>query len=167
MRRKYVAWMLLPAALLVIIAVTLVLSNFQKEAGLAAPGKGGRAAVAAVAEARAAASGSGADGYDGFSKALAVAKVETKNVAITNAAETRLQMALTNALDCLSAAREAWQAELEQWWDPAADGSFSYWRTLHPALTEQAGGPLSAGRVREWAGMAADHWLQKALDLVE
>jgi hypothetical protein len=167
MRRKYVAWMLLPAALLVVIVVTLVLSNFQKEAGLAAPGKGGRAAFAAVVEAREAASGNGAQDYDVFSMALAVAKVETKNVAITNAAETRLQIALTSALDCLSAVREAWQAELEQWWDPAAEGSPAYWHALHPALTGQTGGPLSAGGVREWAGAAADDWLQKALDLVE
>jgi hypothetical protein len=158
---------MLPAAIIIMAVATLVVSNYQKEAGIAAPGKGGRAAVAAVAEARNAASGTGAYDYDAFSKSLAVAMVETKNMAVTNPAETRLHNVLANALDCLSASREAWQAELDQAWDPAVRASQDYWRILHPALTEQTTGPLSVEQVRRWSGASADYWLEKALDLVE
>lgn len=158
---------MLPAAIVILAVVTFVVSNYQKEAGIAAPGKGGRAAVAAVAEARSAASGTGAGDYDAFSKSLAVAIVEARNMAVTNPAETRLQIDLTKALDCLSASREAWQAELDEAWDPAVYGSPEYWRTMHPALTEQAAGRLTADQVREWSSAGADYWLQKALDLAE
>ena len=167
MRQRHLAWIVLPAAIIILAVVTLVLSNYQKEAGIAAPGNGGVAAVAAVAEARGAATGAGAAGYDAFSKSLAVAIVEARNMATTNPAETRLQIDLVKTLDCLSAAREAWQAELDQAWDPAVDGSPGYWRTMHPALTELAAGSLSAGQVREWSATGADYWLQKAVDLAE
>jgi hypothetical protein len=167
MRRKRLAWIVLPAAIVILVVVALVLSNYQKELGIAGPGRGGRAAVAAVAEARSAASGTGAGDYDAFSKSLAVAMVEARNMATTNAAEARLQITLTKTLDCLSASREAWQAELDQAWDPAVGGSPGYWRALHPALTEHAAGLLTAEQVREWSGTGADYWLGKALDLVE
>jgi hypothetical protein len=167
MRRKRLAWIVLPAAIVILVVVTFILSNYQKELGIVGPGKGGRVAVAAAAEARSAASGTGAGGYDAFSKSLAVAMVKLRSMPITNPAETRLEIALTNALDCLSASREAWRAELDQAWDTAVDGSPGYWRTRHSALTEQPGGPLSAAQVREWSGAGADYWLGKALDLVE
>jgi hypothetical protein len=167
MGRRRLAWILLPAAIIIMAVVTLVVSSYQKEAGIAAPGKGGRAAVVAVAEARSAASGTGAGNYDAFSKSLAVAIVEARNMPTTNPAEARLQIALTKTLDCLSASREAWQAELEQAWDPAVDGSKGYWRTMHPALNEEADGQLTAEQVREWSAEGADIWLQKARDLVE
>ena len=167
MRRKRLAWIVLPAAIVILAAVTFVLSNYQKELGIASPGKAGRVAVAAAAEARSTASGTGASGYDAFSKSLAVAMVKLRSMPTTNPAETRLEIALTNALDCLSASREAWRAELDQAWDAAVDGSPGYWQTMHSALSEQPGGPLSAARVREWSGAGADYWLGKALDLVE
>jgi hypothetical protein len=176
MQRKSLAWMVVPAAMVIMVVVTLVLSNYQEEVGIARPGKGGRTAVAAAAEAREAASATGAAGYDIFSKSLAVAMVKARNMPVTNPAETRLRTALTNTIDCLSASREAWAAQLEQSWDPAVDGSPGYWRTLHPALAGEAaaaldearpGGPLSAEQVRRWAEAGTDHWLQKALALVD
>jgi hypothetical protein len=167
MRQRRLAWILLPAAIVILAVFTFVVSNYQKEAGIAAPGKGGVAAVAAVAEATTAASGAGAIAYDAFSKSLAVAIVEARNMATTNPAETRLQIDLTKTLDCLSASREAWQTEIDQSWDPAVDGSPGYWRTMHPALIERAAGPLSSEQVREWSGASADYWLQKAVDLAE
>ena len=176
MRRGNLAWLLLPAAIIIIAVVTLVLSNYQKEAGLAKPGKSGAAAVAAVAEAREAASATDAPGYDRFSKSLAAGMVATRDIGITNPSETRLQIALTNTLDCLSASREAWQAQLEQSWDRTVDSSPDYWRTLHPALAGDGKGPLahaqpvgslSPEQVRQWAETGAGYWLQKAEGLVE
>ena len=157
------------------VVITVVLSSYQKETGLAKPGKGGLAAVAAAAEAQIAASGEGAAAYDAFSKSLMAAKSEANNMAVTNPAETRLQTALTNVLDCLMASLEAWQTEIEaypeptaQTWNPDVVGSTSYWLTLHPSLLPRAqSSALSAAQVREWSISGASFWLQKALDLVE
>jgi len=49
MKRSSRAWILLPAIIVAIVVIGLVVSNFQKEAGLAQPSKGGIAAVAAAA----------------------------------------------------------------------------------------------------------------------
>jgi hypothetical protein len=168
MRRRNLAWILLPAAIVTMVVVTIVVSNYQKEVGLAQPGKGGRISVAAAAQAQSAASGTGASAYDTFSHSLVAALVEANNMPVNNPAETRLRIALAKTFDCLAASREAWQAEIEQTWDPAVVGSAGYWLTLHPALLPRAhGGALSADQVREWSNIDAAYWLQKALDLVE
>ncbi len=167
MQNKRLAWIFLPAIIVVLAALGLVISSFQEEAGLASPGKGALVAVAAVVEAREAASGSGSTGYDEFSEALRVALIKTNNMPITNPAETRLQTALTSALDSLSAGREAWQAEVDQAWDPAFHGSTGYWRVFHPALDQMEATGLSSDDVRRWANASADDWLKKALDLAE
>jgi hypothetical protein len=168
MQRKQLAWILFPVVIVLIAVVTLVLSNFQEEAGIAEPGKSGLAAVAALAEAERAASGSGTAGYDLFSKALTVAAAKAYNMTTTNPAETRLLTVVASAVDCLRAGRETWQAELEQDWDPTVDGSADYWLTLHSGLRppEQTSG-LSMDQVRLWADDSAAYWLQKALALVE
>jgi hypothetical protein len=165
MQRRSLAWIFLPAIIVVLAVAGLVISSFQEEAGIVGPGKGGLAAVAAVAEASEAVAGDGQAGYDEFSESLRVALVKTTNMPITNPADTRLQAALTSALDCLSAGREAWQAELDRAWDPAFHGSAGYWRVSHPALDEKEGAGLSPNQVREWSSASADHWLEKALDL--
>ncbi len=168
MRKRQLAWLLFPAIIVLIAVVTFVLSNYQEEAGIAEPGKAGVAAVAALVEAERAASGDGEAGYDLFSKALTVAAAKAYNMTTTNAAETRLLAVVANAVDCLKAGRETWQAELEQDWDPAVNGSASYWLTLHSGLQpqEQTSG-LSVDQVRQWANDSAEYWLQKALALVE
>ncbi len=168
MQKKQLAWILFPAVIVLIAVLTFVLSNYQKEAGLIKPGKAGIAAVAALAEAEQAVSGSGAAGYDVFSNTLTVAATKAYNLTTTNAAETRLQMVVANALDCLRAEREAWQAELEQDWDGTVDGTATYWLTLHPGLQPQTQvSGLSPAQVRRWAAAGAAYWLDKALALVE
>jgi hypothetical protein len=165
----------LPAAIVILIVVTFVVSNCQKEMGLAEPGKGGRAAVAALAEAQSAASGVGVASYDTFSHSLMAALSAANNMPINNPADTRLRIALTKTLDCLAASREAWQTEVEAYpeptaetWYPTVVGSTSYWRTLHPSLLPRApSSALSAAQVREWSNSGAAYWLQKALALVE
>ena len=168
MQKKQLAWILFPVVIVLIAVVTVVLSNFQKETGIALPGKSGVATVAALAEAERAASGSGAAGYGVFSNTLTVAAAQAYGMTTTNAAETRLQVIVANAIDCLKAGRETWQAELEQDWNPTVDGSANYWLTLHSGLRpqEQTSG-LSVGQVRQWANDSAAYWLQKALALVE
>lgn len=157
-----------PLVIVIIVGVSLVLSNFQKEVGLAKPGKGGRAAAAAAASAQDAATGTGAADFETFSRSLLVAISETDNMAILNVADNSLRIALSNLLDCLRAAREAWQADLGGYWDPVVDGSATYWLTLHPSLSPpQETQGLSPVQVREWATSAAHSWLLKVLDLAE
>lgn len=158
---------MLPAAVVVLAVATFVISSYQKEVGLGAPGKGGRVAVAALAEAQSAETGSGAAGYELFSQALSVAAVSIRNMPVSSPAEIRLNIAVTNAMDCLSASREAWQAQLEKTWDPTVDGSPQYWQTLHSSLTAPPTGPLSPDQVRTWSRAAAGYWLHKAVDLTE
>jgi hypothetical protein len=168
MRRRNLAWILLPAAIVIMVVVTFVVSNYQKEMGLAQVGKGGRASVAAAAQAQSAASGTGAPAYDTFSHSLMAALAAANSMPVNNPAERRLRIALSNTLDCLAASREAWQAEVEQTWDPSVAGSESYWLTLHPSLLpRKQDGALSAAQVRDWSNAGAADWLKKALDLVE
>jgi len=167
MKRKQLAWIVLPAGIVILAVATFVISSYQKEVGLGAPGKGGRVAVAALAEARSAGAAGGASGYELFSQALSVAAVSARNMPVSNPAEMRLNIAVANTLDCLHASREAWQAQLEQTWDPDVDGSPQYWQILHSALTAPPAGPLSPEQVRTWSRAAAGYWLQKAVDLTD
>lgn len=168
MRRTSKAWLILPLAIALIAGAGLLLSNYQKEAGLIEPGKGGRAAVAAAAVAQSLlAPGGGAEGYASYSKALAVALVAHDNMAVTNAAETRLDHRLAALLDCLSAAREAWQAGLDQTWDPDTEGDPAYWRALHPGCAFEATGPLDPETVLEVCRTEAARLLESAVRLAE
>ncbi len=172
MQKKRLGWILLPVVIILIAVVTLVMSSYQKEAGIIDPGKGGTVTVAALAEAQAAATGSGEAAYDAFGKTLTVAMSEVNNMAITNPAETRLQLIVGNAVDAMRAQREAWAAQLSGDWDPAVDGSAAYWWALHPGMqVESRPAPQQTGltvtQVREWAASTTDYWVKKALDLVE
>lgn len=168
MKRASKAWIILPVAVALIAAIGFLLSNYQKEAGLVEPGTGGRAAVgaAAVAQSLIVQEG-GADDYAAFSKALAVALVARTNMAVTNPAETRLDHRLAALLDCLSAVREVWQAELDQTWDPDIQGDPTYWRVLHPGCTIDAEGRLTPQTVRETCRVAASRLLDSAVDLAD
>lgn len=165
-RKTSRAWIIIPAFIVAIAVIGLVLSSFQKEVGLAAPGDSGRAAVAAAAEAdRALTAGTGPEFYPGFSSALLVAVVAHKNLVAANPADTRLDHLLSNVLDCLAAAREAWQTELDQAWDPQTHGRPEYWRALHPLLEISADGPLAASDVRGLCRARAYRFLEDAIAL--
>jgi cytochrome b len=169
MQRSSRAWILLPAAVVVIAVIGVVVSNYQKEVGLAEPSKGGTAAVAAAIAARDLSKGTGADAYRGFGEALLVAMVARNNAALINTADARLDNLLAEALDCLTALREAWQAELEGTWNPETHGEATYWSAMHPAVTITAGagdGPLTAGEVRDFCREKAAEILKEAGDLV-
>jgi hypothetical protein len=169
MQRSSRAWILLPAVIVIVAVIGLVVSNYQKEVGLAEPNKGGTAAVAAATEASDASSGAGVQDYRDFSEALLVAMTARSNAALINAADTRLDHLLAEALDCLSAVREAWQAEIEGTWDPATHGTAAYWSALHPVASIPAvagAGPLTAGEVRDIFRERVTEILAEATDLV-
>jgi hypothetical protein len=161
------AWILLPVAILVATVAGVLVSSYQKELGLSEPGVGGCAAVAAVASARGLSEGAGENDYMAFSRALLVAAVAYRNMPLLNPADTRLKHLLAQTLDCLTALREAWQAEIEQTWDPETDGSPLYWDALHPMVEIPDEGALSAGEVRSVCAEQATELLEKAVSLAD
>jgi hypothetical protein len=166
MRKRRWAWVLIPAVIVALAAVGLLLSNFQKEAGLVKPGEASRAAVAAAMQAQQALGAPpDAAGYADFSTALLVAIVAQRNMPVTNAAETRLNSLLDRTLDCLNAAREAWQADLDGTWDPETYGQPTYWSALHPALEPPLGRDLTAADVRELCRTRTSELVDQAIDL--
>jgi hypothetical protein len=166
MARKRRAWILIPAVIIVLAIIGLLISNFQREAGLIKPGETGRAAVAAAVQAQQAlVAASDSAGYADFSAALLVAAVAHRNMPVTNAAETRLDSLLGRIVDCLTAAREAWQAELNDAWDPSTHGRSTYWSALHPAFAAPTGRALTAADVRDLCAAQASELIDKAIDL--
>ncbi|MFH0915054.1 MAG: hypothetical protein V1912_01230 [bacterium] len=160
------AWILIPAVIVAAAVIGLVVSSFQKEVGLAAPGDSGRAAVAAAAEVdRALAAGTDSGAYAGFSTALLVATVAHKNMVAANPADTRLDHLLVSTLDCFAAVREAWQAEVDHAWDPRTHGRPEYWRALHPFVEIFTDGTLAPADVRRLCGAEAAEFLQRAIAL--
>lgn len=143
-----------------------VVSSYQKEAGLMRTSPGGAAAVAAAAAAREASTGTGAVDYRVFSEALLVATVARSNLPVINPADTRLEHMLAEATDYLTALREAWQADLDQAWDPGIQGQPAYWTALHPALEIIADGPLSPDGVRDICRERAGEIIEDATDFV-
>jgi hypothetical protein len=165
MKRSSRAWVLFPAVILVAVVAVVVASNYQKEVGLAEPSKGGRAAVAAMAAAYDLSTGTGAADYQVFSEALLVAAAARNNAPAMNPSDTRLDHLLLDAYDCLAAVREAWQAEIDQSWDPEIQGASGYWNSLHPTAQIAGDRTLTAGDVRRICGEQAGGLLEQALDL--
>jgi len=166
MKRSGRAWILLPVVIIAAAVVGWVVSSYQKEAGLMKPNPGGVAAVAGVAAAWEASAGTGADDYRAFSEALLVATVARINQPVVNPADTRLEHMLAEATDYLTALREAWQADLDQAWDPGIQGQPAYWTALHPALEIIADGPLSPDGVRDICRERAGEIIEDATDFV-
>ena len=160
------AWLLLPAIIVVVVVMGLLLSNWQKEAGLAEPSKAGRSAVSAAGVAIELSSGTDAREYARFSNAVLVAAVAKRNAPLLNPADTRLNHQLTLLLDCLFAAREAWQAQIDETWDPGIHGTSTYWSVTHPSAGI-AGEDLTAAKVRELSLARAHEILRQAADLAD
>jgi len=165
MKRSSRAWILLPTVIVVIAVIGIVVSNFQKEAGIVKPSPGGVAAVAAALAALGRSEGTEWMAYRAYSESLLVATVARKNAPSFNPADTRLDNLLVRTLDCLSALREAWQAELDRTWDPDVHGKPAYWSVLHPSLEISGHDLLTSADVRDVARRRADQILDKAIDL--
>jgi hypothetical protein len=165
MKRASRGWILLPVVVVALVAVGFLLSNFQKEAGISKVSKGGVAAAAAAAAARNLASGEGEEAFQAFADAFLVATVARNNAPALNAVDTRLDQTLREILDCLTADREAWQAELEGYWDPESQGVPAYWQTMHPSIQAPTGAALSPDEVRRISVARAAALVDQALAL--
>ncbi len=166
MKRSSRAWILLPVILVVIAVGGWVISSYQKEAGIIEASKGGPEAVSTAVAAHVYSQGTTPDDYRAFADALLVAEVARRNLPVLNPADTRVARLLLQAVDCLLAAREAWQADLDARWDPAVQGVAAYWQTVHPWLDMPADTGLAPADIRRVAGEQASAFLQQAIDLV-
>lgn len=167
MKRSGRAWIFLPAVIIAAAVIGVVVSSYQQEIGLMEAHPGGLAAVAMAGAARDLSSGSGPDDYWAFSDALLAATVAQINMPVINAADTRLEHTMVQAIDCLKALREAWQAEIDEVWDPEIQGVPTYWEVLHPTLDVTGNGPLTPSEVRDICRDQAGEILEEARDLAE
>jgi hypothetical protein len=167
MKRSGRAWLLVPIFLVVAAVIIVVVSSYQEEVGLVEPSTWGRAAVGTLVEAWESCDGTTDEDYLVFSRALLVASAAYRHSPSVNPADTRLNRLAADALDCLYALREAWQAGMESAWDAATHGSVQYWNTLHPALELSGDGPLGPDEVRRLSRERAGELLEKAIDLAD
>lgn len=165
MKRSSRGWILLPVTVVLIVAVVVLVTSFQKESGLSNASKGGVAAVAAASAARELASGDGPAAFAAYGDAYLTALVARNNAPAFNAADTRLDHVLLEILDCLSASREAWLAQLENTWDPSSQGLPAYWRAMHPSLQTSGSSTLTPGDIRRISAERASLLLDQALSL--
>jgi hypothetical protein len=156
---------LFAAAAALILVGSIVLSSYTVEFGLAKPGMTTRRIVVAVAEIDATLGG--APDFVEFSEALYAGLAAQRALAQRTPADNRAGHAIEAALDCYTALREAWQAELEGIWDPAIHGDPAYWRSFHSAVQLPAEGPLQPAELREMLRLEALGHVQEALAIVE
>ncbi len=112
----------------VVLVSVVLLAAYSVELGIAKPGTNARRMTVAVAEIDATLEGD-AD-YAEFSASLRTALATQRALAVRNPADNRIEHAVTSALDCYSALRQAWQIDLEGVWDPAIHGDPAYWPPL-------------------------------------
>ena len=134
-------------ALCLLVVAAVVVTTLLPALGLAKPGDSGRAAVAAAADVDRVLASPGAD-YNQFSTALRVALVAHDNLVTVNSGDIELDHLLAGVLDCYSAAREAWQADIEGRWSPETFADSGYWHAAHPLLEIPDGAPLTLDVVK-------------------
>lgn len=146
--RTNTAFLLLAGGFAVLVLGASLLSWSVRGFGPVEPSPG---AVAAAAKADEACDVLATRGdYESYALAVRVAEAAYIDLVVRNSADAEMRAQLTQALEALRAAREAWQADIDGAWAPGTYGSPSYWRALHPAidLGLPAGGTLTAGEVR-------------------
>jgi hypothetical protein len=156
-------WILIPVVIVAIAVIGLVVSSFQKEVGLAAPGEDGRAAVAAALEVDDVLESGESDAV--LSSALLVALSAHNAMAPTNTADTRLDHLLTGVLDCYAALWEARRADTDGIWDDQIQGDPHFWETLHPFLDFPDGSGLTVNSVVSRCRVRASDLLDQAIAL--
>ncbi len=162
--KKNRAWLMYLGALAVIVVLVVVATTLLPALGLAKPGNSGRAAVAAAADVDRVLSSSDAE-YGKFSAALRVALVARDNMAIVNSGDVELDHLVGGILDCYSAAREAWQAEIENRWSPETFGDPVFWRAAHPLLEITTPAPLTLDDIKDACRAQASRELTDAIKL--
>ena len=162
--KKNRAWLMYLGGLGVIVVIAVVVTTLLPALGLAKPGNSGRAAVAAAADVDRVLSSAGSD-YILFSTTLMVALVAHNNMVVANSGDVELDHLLGGVLDCYSAGREAWQAELENRWSPDTFADPEFWRAAHPLLKAPKLAPLTLNVVLEACRAQAARTLANAIKL--
>lgn len=157
--------LIIAAVVVTLLAVGVAVSNYSVELGLASASPGAVRAVATVAEVEPTLEGT--DDFRAFSETLRSGLAAHRKLAVNNPADGRVDASLGKALDCYSALRQSWQAELEGAWDPATHGDPAYWRAFHPSVELATEGPLTAEELREELRAEALVHVDAALAIVE
>lgn len=163
------SWAFLMLLLGVLLAAGVALSSFQKELGLTRPSAGAKVAVADALEVRRLAELPD-NGYRQYSEALRVAIVGYRRLALRNPIDPEVRFLLGRALECYSAAREAWQADVEGEWGAGTYGDPGYWAAAHPDIIEDLAfpaseEPLTLDDVKAACFAAAGRYLDEAVAL--
>jgi len=117
---------MLVAAVALIAAAGIALSSFQRQLGIAEASAGSIAAIAAAQGAAETLEGS--DDYGEYAAAVRVAIAKRDAIALMSPVDTDVRVELDRAVEYLSAARQAWQADEEGRWDSRTYGAVEYWR---------------------------------------
>ena len=119
-------------AVAILVIGGIVLSNFQREAGVAEASAGSLAAVAAAEEAaRVLEEG---QSYGEFEAAMRVAVVAHDRIVLFNAVDNDVRLEIGHALDCLEMARRAWQASDAGDWVEGVHDRAGLWQAVLPAM---------------------------------
>lgn len=115
----------------ILIALGIAFSSFQRQIGASEASDATKVAFAAVTDAHRVLA-EGAD-HGEYSVSLRAAVIAYDRTSLVGVVDTKVHTELGHALEYLSAAREAWQADLEGEWDSDTYGDAVYW---HARLTE-------------------------------
>jgi hypothetical protein len=158
------AIVLLIGALLTVVAVGVIISSCQEDVGIADPSAGTVRMIAQLNEAHAILEEG--ESYSAYSSAFRVAYASYDDMALHNAADTKLRSQLSGTIDCMSIARDAWQAEEEGEWSAEIYGSAAYWSERYPGTNLELGdGELAFEEVIAAARECAEQGLAEATSM--
>lgn len=153
------------AVVLILISCGIGYSRYGVELGLVHASPGAVHASALIAEVEPMLE-QGAD-FSAFSAALSSNLVVQRKLAAHNIADGRVRTALSNALDCYSALRQSYQAELEGEWDGEIYGDPAYWRLFHPAVQLPSADHLDSRELETRLRAEALGYVNEALAVAE
>ncbi len=148
-----------------ILAAVVAFTVYPVELGLAHAAESAKRVVIAVAEIDATLDGE--PDFIEYSESLYSALAAHRVMPVRNAADNRVEHAVSGALDCYAALREAWQIEREGAWDPLVHGDPAYWRSFHHAVELPIEAPVSPQELRELLRAEAWAYAEEALSIVE
>ena len=145
-----------------LLVLGIAFSSFQRQIGVSEASDATKVAFAAVTDAfRVLAEG--AD-HEEYSFSLRAARIAYDRASLVGVVDTKVHTELGHALEYMSAAREAWQAELEGEWDPETYGQAVYWHARLPGIDLPQSGPVTWAQATEAFLAGADAHIERALE---
>ena len=146
----------------VLITLGIAFSSFQREIGASEASDATKVAFAAVTDAHRVLADR--TDHDEYSASLRAARIANDRVSLVGVVDTKVNTELEHALEYLSAAREAWQADLEGEWDSETYGDAVYWHARLPEVDLPQSGAVSLEQVTKAFLAGADAHIEKATE---